>query len=43
MFAVFQLDESVYWGGHVLIIDTDTGKYYGTASYPKWKQYCYKW
>jgi hypothetical protein len=23
MWAVFQLDESVYWGGHVLIIDTD--------------------
>ena len=41
--AVFQLDEEVYWGGHVVIIDTDTGRYFGTGHYPHWDQYCYKW
>jgi len=41
--AVFQLDESQYWGGHVVIIDTDSNLYYGTGNYPSWTQYCYKW
>ena len=41
--AVFQLDETVYFGGHVLIIDTDTNIYYGTGNYPDWTQHCYKW
>lgn len=40
--AVFQLDESEYWGGHVLIYDSDSNKYYGTGHYPDWDQYCYK-
>lgn len=41
--AVFQLNEVDYWGGHVLIIDTDKNIAYGTANYPAWEQYCYKW
>jgi hypothetical protein len=41
--AVFQLKESEYWGGHVVIINTDTGEYYGTGNYPQWDQHCYKW
>jgi len=43
LWAVFQLDESEYWGGHVVIIDTDNNVYYGTGNYPKWDQYCYRW
>jgi hypothetical protein len=41
--AVFQLDESQYWGGHVVIIDTATWKYYGTGWYDDWQQHSYKW
>lgn len=41
--AVFQLDEQQYWGGHVLIVDTNTGTYFGTGCYPDWDQYAYQW
>lgn len=41
--AVFQLDESAYWGGHVLIYDSDQNIYFGTGHYPNWAQHCYKW
>lgn len=41
--SVFQLDEQVYWGGHVLIIDTDAWAWYGTGNHPDWQQYAYKW
>lgn len=41
--AVFQLDETEYWGGHVVIIDSNNNKYYGTGNYSSWKQYAYKW
>lgn len=41
--AIFQLDETEYWGGHVIILDTDRWEYYGTCSYPTWDQYCYQW
>lgn len=41
--AVFQLDEQAYWGGHVLIYDSDRNLYYGTDHYPSWLQYCSKW
>lgn len=43
MWAVFQLDEQQYWGGHVIIFDSDRNVYYGTGHYPNWTQYCYKW
>ncbi|MFL9897897.1 hypothetical protein PQR71_06945 [Paraburkholderia fungorum] len=43
LWAIFQLDEKQYWGGHVVIVDTDSNVYYGTANYPNWDQYCYKW
>ncbi|MCG5217498.1 hypothetical protein [Streptosporangium sp. KLBMP 9127] len=41
--AVFQLKESVYWGGHVALLDSDTWNYYGTGWYPDWDQYAYQW
>ncbi|MBG7697681.1 hypothetical protein HCJ76_06200 [Streptomyces sp. MC1] len=41
--SVFQLDESVYWGGHVLLLDTDTWTYYGTGNHTTWQQYLYQW
>jgi len=41
--AVFQLMESEYWGGHVVIIDTDSDKFYGTGNFPHWAQHCYRW
>jgi len=41
--AVFQLDESAYWGGHVCIVDTDNWVHYGTGFYPDWDQYAYQW
>ncbi len=41
--AVFQLNEPVYWGGHVVIIDTDNNIAYGTGNYPNWDQFCFKW
>jgi hypothetical protein len=43
MWTVFQLDEAAYWGGHVIIFDSDRNVYYGTAHYPSWKQHCFKW
>jgi hypothetical protein len=41
--AVFQLNEKVYWGGHVVLFDSDQWTYYGTGWYPDWDQYLYKW
>ncbi len=41
--AVFQLKESEYWGGHVAIIDSDNWKFYGTGWYEDWDQNWYKW
>lgn len=41
--AVFQLKESAYWGGHVALIDTDNWSFYGTGWYDDWDQYWYKW
>lgn len=41
--AVFQLDEAAYWGGHVVIVDTDANVAYGTDNFPTWTQHCYKW
>lgn len=45
MWAVFELDEESYWGGHVCIVDTDAWKVYGTGmhGYWDWAQYCYQW
>lgn len=43
LWAVFQLNEDQYWGGHVVIIDTDKNVYYGTGNYPTWSQHCFKW
>ena len=43
IWAVFQLDEQVYWGGHVLIIDTDAWAGYGTGNHPDWSQYALRW
>jgi hypothetical protein len=43
IWAVFQLDEPVYWGGHVAIIDSDRWKFYGTGWYSDWNQYSYQW
>jgi hypothetical protein len=41
--AVFQLDEQVYWCGHVALLDSDNWVYYGTAWYGSWSQYLYRW
>lgn len=41
--AVFQLNEPEYWGGHVIVLNTNNWEYYGTCSYPKWDQYAYQW
>jgi hypothetical protein len=41
--AIFQLNETEYWGGHVIVLDTDSWEYFGTCSYPAWDQYCYQW
>ena len=43
LWAVFQLNLDEYWGGHVLIYDSDNNVYYGTGHYPDWDQYLYKW
>jgi hypothetical protein len=43
IWAVFQLDEAEYWGGHVVLLDSDSWLYYGTAWYHDWDQYLYKW
>ena len=41
--AVFQLKEEEYWGGHVAIIDSDRWNFFGTGWYEDWDQYWYKW
>lgn len=41
--AIFQLDASVYWGGHVVLLDSDTWQYYGTGWYGDWSQELYQW
>ncbi|WP_147394321.1 hypothetical protein [Arthrobacter cheniae] len=41
--AVFQLDEDAYWGGHVALLDTDAWEYVGTGWYSNWTQYLYQW
>ncbi|MFG2293761.1 hypothetical protein [Streptomyces sp. NPDC048603] len=41
--AVFQLDESAYWGGHVVLFDSDTWTHYGTGWHGTWHQYMYQW
>jgi hypothetical protein len=41
--AVFQLDESEYLGGHVVLLDSDNWLYFGRGWYPDWKQYLYQW
>lgn len=43
LWAVFQLDEAVYWGGHVVIVDTDAWTFHGTGCHWDWNQYAYKW
>jgi hypothetical protein len=43
-FAVFQLNEAAYWGGHVLLYDSDKDTYYGTGAYWNWPtQLFYQW
>lgn len=42
MWAVFQLNEDLYWGGHVVILDSDQWVFYGTAWYGNWDQYLYQ-
>lgn len=41
--AAFQLNESAYWGGHVVLFDSNSWTYYGTGWYPQWTQYLYQW
>jgi hypothetical protein len=41
--AVFQLKEDVYWGGHVALLDSNRWVYYGTGWYHNWNQYLYQW
>ncbi|MEV0703819.1 hypothetical protein AB0I53_38710 [Saccharopolyspora sp. NPDC050389] len=41
--AVFQLKESAYWGGHVVLLDSDTWAYYGTSWHDDWGQHLYQW
>jgi hypothetical protein len=41
--AVFQLDEKAYWGGHVAFFDADAWVYYGTGWYGTWDQHLYAW
>jgi hypothetical protein len=41
--AAFQLKETVYWGGHVVLFDSNNWKYYGTGWYPDWDQHLYQW
>jgi hypothetical protein len=43
IWAVFQLKESDYWGGHVAIVDSDSWKFYGTGWYNDWDQHSFKW
>ncbi|TDD05271.1 hypothetical protein E1292_17610 [Nonomuraea deserti] len=39
--AVFQIDG--YWGGHVVLLDSDNMKWYGTAWHSDHNQYLYQW
>jgi len=41
--AVFQLNAAVYWGGHVVLLDSDTWRFYGTGWRGDWNQYLYQW
>jgi len=41
--AVFQLNEQVYWGGHVALLNSNSMLYYGTGWYGNWNQYLYQW
>jgi len=41
--AIFQLNEAEYWGGHVVLWDSDTDTKYGTSWWPDWDQYLYQW
>lgn len=41
--AVFQLNERRYWGGHVAVFDSDSWTYYGTGWFQDWDQYLYQW
>jgi hypothetical protein len=41
--AVFQLNEANYWGGHVVLLDSDSWHYYGTGWYGQWSQELYSW
>jgi hypothetical protein len=41
--AIFQLDESEYWGGHVVVLNSDSWWSYGTGWYGSWTQYMYQW
>lgn len=41
--AIFQLKESVYWGGHVVVLDSNAWSYAGTGWYGEWDQYLYQW
>lgn len=41
--AIFQYEEGGYWGGHVIVLNTEAWVYYGTCNYPEWKQYLYQW
>jgi hypothetical protein len=41
--AIFQLNESTYWGGHVVVLDSNNWQYYGTGYYGDWNQYLYQW
>lgn len=41
--AVFQLDENEYVGGHVVIVDSDNWKFYGTGWHGAWDQTSYQW
>ena len=43
LWAVFQLDETKYWGGHVVIIDADAWTWHGTGCHWDWGQHAYKW
>ncbi len=41
--AIFQLNESAYWGGHVVVLNSDNWQYYGTGWYGDWNQHLYQW
>lgn len=41
--AIFQLNESAYWGGHVVVLDSNNWQHYGTGYYSDWNQYLYQW